>query len=444
MKNNQFKRMISQLAFVLILVLTACGPSAQAPVASVFAPSCPDIWIGAVIAGSETVGGAEQKLGYEMALSEINREGGIQTCKVQLYYPPDGETLNPDSAQIAMLELVQKDVVAIVGATSPNATKRAAALANYFKTPFLISSDTGDDTILTGTQWLFRIPPQNKAYASTAFDMAKANMSGTANVAVLFEKSEYGESAAVAAGTAVINHGLNLVSYQRFDPVQADYTAIFSSLTGGATDIVYLISTNPLQARDMLRALRNPQSVVKNLAFASLGLTLIIGNGSGFTNSQFLYDNAGALSTELSNLVITVPWQADLPWKGNDQFANNLKTYQQSSSGSKIQAVPQVVESYTALKVLAQALNQVALEDKNWRSKFSGRTGLPAYRETLAKKLRSPQAGSWETLLGPLSFDAEGQNTQTEIPLVQAIDGKLITVYPDKYKTHDLVFVKGW
>ncbi len=429
---------------ILLLTLAACAPGVPTQLPALAKASCPPIRIGAVIADSDTQGGNEQRQGYELALAEINKEGGVQTCPVELVFPPDGETLNPDSAQIAMLELVDKNVAAIVGATSPNATKRAAALANYFKIPFMIAGDAGDDVILTGTQWLFRIPPKNKAYASSAFDMVKNVTSGQANVSILFEQTEYGESAAVAAGSAVLNHGLHLASYQRYDPVQVDYAALFSNLQNAATDVVYVISTNPAQAGEMVQALRKPQSVAKDFSLASLGLTMVIGNGSGFTSSAFLYDSAGKLSPDLENLIITVPWQADLPWKANENFSANLKAYQMSSKLAAVQPVSRVVEAYTALRVLVKAMNELPASTPDWAAKLATQDGMSAYRDSLAKTLRAPQGGSWETPMGQISFDAEGQNSIQETPLVQVIDGALTTVYPDKYKQHDLVYTQGW
>ena len=252
----------------------------------------------------------------------------------------------PNTDEIAMLELVEQDVIGIVGATSTNATKRAAALANYFKIPFLISSDTGDDVTLTGTQWLFRIPPQNKTYATVAFDMIKANMTGRANIAILYEHSEYGESAAVAAGTAVLNHGLNLVSYQGYNLVQPDLATIMTDIKDASTDIVYLISTDPQQARLLLNALRTPQTAVKNFPVGSLGLSMVIGNGSGFTSRDFLYDKDGKLTSSLESIFVTSAWSADMPYHGSGKFGYDLTAFRQTKGNSS--AIPPVVRNVEA------------------------------------------------------------------------------------------------
>jgi ABC-type branched-subunit amino acid transport system substrate-binding protein len=237
---------------------------------------------------------------------------------------------------------------------------------------------------------------------------------------------------------------LNLASYQGYNPVQADYASILNNLKNAAVDVVYLISTDPIQATTMINAFRNPQSVAKNIPFASLEITMVIGNGSGFTSHHFLYDTNGNLAASLENLFVTVPWHDDLPWAGSAQFPANVKAYQQATLGeAALQSVSRVVEAYTALKVAVNALNELVTKTPDWQGKLSTRENLTIFRDELVKVLRSPQGQSWVSLMGPISFDTEGQNPQEAI-LVQVIDGKLMTVYPEKYKVHDIIFTKGW
>ena len=425
-----------RISLVLTLLLAACT-AGNPPFKSSSTPTkavCPSIRVGVVIASSDTIGGQEQKEGYELALSEINRAGGVQSCPVELSYPAEGESAAPDSAQIAMLDLVQKDVIAVVGATSTDATKRAAALANYFKIPFLVSSDTGDDITETGTQWLFRVPPQNKVYAAVAFDMVKGTLSAPVNIAVLYEHSEYGESAAVAAAAAALNRDLRLVSYQGFATDLVDYSTIMQNLKSSAADVVYLIDSNPAQAQAMLKAFRD----------SYLGITMVIGNGSGFTSHDFLYDQSGNLAVGMENLFITVPWSADLPRKGNPQLASDLIAFRKVNGiTSSYPPVAQLVEAYTALKITANAINDVVKASPDWLAKLSNRENLPTFRDTLAQSLRTTKDSSRETLLGSIVFDTEGQNTQDAF-LIEIIDGKLMTVYPKQYAVHEPVYVKGW
>ncbi len=416
MKKFQFSlRMIVLLG----LLLAACNQVATPtlPGAAVSQASCPLIQVGVVIAGSDTEGGAEQLQGYEMALAEINAAGGIKTCPLSLYYPPDKETLNPESAQIAMLDLIQQNVVAVAGATSTNATKRAAALANYFKIPFLISSDTGDDVMETGTTWLFRVPPPNSQYAGAAFDLVKATTQTQVDVAILFEQSEFGWSAATTAGQSVLDHGLSLVLYKGYDPNTADSAPIVADLNNAQPDVVYLISSGTPLAWTLLNASQEP----------SLPAHTTIANGSGFTSSEFLYDDSGNLNSGLENVFLTVPWKRELP--RSLKFVEDLKSHQLKNNVDQIPPVSRIVEAYSALKLVASALNQLPDYDANWKAKLNSADGTAKFREELAKVLRTPPTGSWDTLMGPILFDDKGQNQQ-DVMLVQVRGGKITTVFP--------------
>ena len=140
-----------------------------------------------------------------------------------------------------------------------------------------------------------------------------------------------------------------------------------------------------------------------------------------------------------------MPWYQDLPWKGSADFGATLKTFQQSrQEAAQVLPVTRIMEAYTTLKVMAKALNELASATPDWRTRITNLTTLATFRESLAKQLRAPQAGAWESLMGPITFDTEGQNTLLDPPLVQVITGKLMTVFPDKYKVHDVVYNLGW
>lgn len=410
-----------RVSLVITLLLAACT-TVSSPFkssSSLTKPGCPPIRVGVVIAASDMVGGEEQKEGYELALSEINRAGGVQKCPVELSYPSEGESADPDSAQIAMLELTQKDVLAVMGATSTDATKRAAALANYFKIPFLVSSDTGDDIIETGTQWLFRVPPQNKAYAAVAFDKVKET-SLPVNIAILYEHTEYGESAAVAAGAAALNRDLHLAIYQGFPTDLVDYSTMMQNLKSSGANVVYLIVSSPNQALEILKAFEDN----------ALGLTMIIGNGSGFTSHDFLYDEAGNLILDTKNLFITAPWSVDPSREGNPELASSLTAFRKATRiAPSYPPVTRLVEAYTTLKIVVNAMNDAVKASPDWLNKLSSRENLQGFREALAQALRSTRDSSRETLLGQVVFDTEGQNTHDAF-LIGIIDGELRTIYP--------------
>ena len=484
-----------QILLILALCLSGCSTPSAEPVSV----SCPQVKIGVIIAENSELG-KEQKMGYEVAANEINQQAQEQkSCPVKLVYK--NETADPSSTQNAMRELITEDrVVAVVGGTTSGSTKRSAALANYLQIPFVVSTDTGDDVTETGTQWLFRIPPTNEAYALAALGLTKSislvlepvlpelvpiaptlvltpvaaapnvTLTPTATlpptptpappvrvslrkVSIVYEHSEYGESAAVVAGNLALQQGLTLEVYQGFFPNQIDFnsilnpTAIPVSVQGGdlsATpttpvvtgrssnyhEVVYLISSDPVQAEQLYQAVKS-QAV------------LVIGIGPGFTSHSFLFDNTGRLKTTgREKLVIGMSWNRDVSFSGVDisPVESGLQDYQKLNNLAKLPLSTQVIEAYTTLKVVMDAVNATLERNPTWKADLaSPGINLTPFCDLLAKTLRSPQAPGWDTLMGPIMFDTEGQNAQPTL-LVQIINGQLTTVYPDAYKKSSVVY----
>ncbi|MDD1749712.1 MAG: ABC transporter substrate-binding protein [Methanothrix sp.] len=417
------------ICLVLALVLSACNTAATNN------KSCPPLAVGVVVAGSDVSGGQEQREGYELALSEINQAGGVLGCPVSLVYQSEGDSANPDDAQVAMLNLSDQGVLAVLGSTSNDATKRVAAISSYFKIPVLVATETGDDILTLGSSWVFRIPPANKTAAGAAFDMVKATLGSQVNLAILYEHTEYGESAATAAGQAALNRGLRLVEYLGYFPAAIDYAAILAEIKSTTPDVIYLINSDPKQALDMITTFQGQY----------LGVTMMIGNGSGFTSRDFLYDKDGKLTSSLESIFVTSAWSADLPYHGSGKFGYDLTAFRQTKGDSS--AIPPVVrnvEAYTALHVAVDAIDgQLKNSSDTWLEKLAKPENLPAFREALAAGLRAFKGSTYQTLFGPLEFDTEGQNKLDSVVL-QIQGGKLVTVYPPSLAVQAPAYTKGW
>lgn len=110
------ERLISQLRkgriliLLLVFILPACASGKSAS-----SQQCLPIRIGVVLADESQENGREQKQGYEMALAEINQAGGVQGCPVELIYKNEGEQSDAETAQVAVLQLADENVLAILG-----------------------------------------------------------------------------------------------------------------------------------------------------------------------------------------------------------------------------------------------------------------------------------------------------------------------------------------
>ncbi len=418
-----------RIFLALVFLLSACRPAAATP-----SIACPPLLVGVVVAENGVSGAQEQRDGYELALSEVNQAGGVQNCPVRLVYESEGSLANPDDAQVAMLNLSDQGVLAVLGSTTNNAAKRVAAISSYFKIPVLISTETGDDILEVGTSWVFRLPPTNKSAAGVAFDMVKATIGSQVSLAIIYEHTEYGESAAVAAGQAALDRSLRLVDYQGYFPEAIDFATILEQLKSTNPDVIYLVNSDPRQAAELVDALQGQY----------LGVTMMIGSGAGFTSPDFLYDKDGRLSPP-ENFFITSAWSADLPYHSTSKFGYDLAAYRQAKGNkSAIPAVVSNVEAYTALHAAVDGIAELLGNSRDgWPEKLSNPENLPAFRDALAATLRGFKGSAHPTLLGSLEFDTTGQNKVDAI-LLQAAGGKLATVYPPALAVQQPAYTKGW
>jgi ABC-type branched-subunit amino acid transport system substrate-binding protein len=419
----------NSLFLLLLFILSGCSFGK-----STLPEKCLPIRIGVLIADENQERGFEQKKGYEMALAEINQDGGIQGCQIELIYKNEGEETDTESAQVSVLQLADENVIAIIGGTTNNPTMRAAAIASYFKVPFLIPSPTSDEITQRGNQWIFRLRATNDTDARTAFEMVRSELGTGANVVILYEQSPYGESSAVVAATAALAQDLNVNGYFSFTTQSSDLSSLAEQVVELGPEVVYIISSGQEQTVNVLGALRSQR----------FSTNMMIGHGPGFTERSFLYDGNEEIFDNLNNIILVANWSTDLPWAGMDRFIEDFKIYSQQAEYNNTLPVIRNVETYTALHLVADALEglKLTVSDSKNEPELTGET-LKEFRESLTNQLRNLNADQRETLFGTVSFDGTGQNRQSSI-LVQVMNGKIVTVYPSRYALQSPYYIGGW
>jgi hypothetical protein len=95
--------------------------------------------------------------------------GWVPACSDRL------ESAQSDEVQVAVRELVEDEkVLALVGATSNEATMRAASLVNFFNLPMIVPTAGGDNLLPSNNLWAFRLSAPGSDYAS--YDRYAANL----------------------------------------------------------------------------------------------------------------------------------------------------------------------------------------------------------------------------------------------------------------------------
>ena len=354
----------------------------------------------------------EQHMGFALAnnteiFSEVifpegNRQDDVQTAVRKMV---EGQAEGPASG-------ASDPVLTMLGATSNEASTRAAALANFFNVPMLIPSASGDNLLPENNLWAFQLSAPNSAYANYILGtvLTKQTLSfGLEDdflpelpIAILYEQNTYGESAAVTTATAAMQQEFEIVVYEKFDaenPSASRLRSFVNTVSDLDAQVVFIISSNPDIAQALVQTfsdLINPQA-----------MPLIVGISSGFTSEEFLASTQAEKVFVLRQQINA----ANCPAQTDSLYA---------------------AQNYAAIKLLKYAVEEAnrSVEDKG---KFSleSKEEIALYREAVRDTLKA--ADLQLPCFGQVAFDNTGQNKFLNFEIVIVVDTKVQNITPEEF-----------
>jgi branched-chain amino acid transport system substrate-binding protein len=134
------------------------------------------------------------RMGWQLALDEINAKGGVLGRKLEIISREDGGT--PSDATRVAEELVTREGVSFLfGSFLSNVGVAMADFANQKKVVYIAAEPLTDAiTMAQGNRYTFRVRPSNYMQVGMLMDRAKA--SGAKRWAIVAPNYEYGQSAA--------------------------------------------------------------------------------------------------------------------------------------------------------------------------------------------------------------------------------------------------------
>ena len=229
MKTKTFRFAILLLVLLLASLITSgCQQSSEAE---------EPLRIGAIfpLTGAAAESGIGEKKGLEMALEEINANGGINGKPVELIVY-DSKT-SGDEARLAGEKLIFQDKVpVIVTAISPEALA-IIDLVEENKVAMLTTSRTPSVTDDPKYTYTFRWAPTNDTlFPYLAEDLAKL---GVAKIAILNESGPYGTTAATAMCDCAEDEGLQIVYDTKYDVSATDFSSYITAVKASDADAIF-------------------------------------------------------------------------------------------------------------------------------------------------------------------------------------------------------------
>jgi branched-chain amino acid transport system substrate-binding protein len=405
------KKIVSVIMICLLILLSACSSGASG--------DSETLKVGALfpLSGGLALLGEESYRGVELAVEEINKNGGIAGGKkVKLV---TGDAVDADAAQAEANRLInQENIKTIVGSFSSSISFAASEVAERSGVLYWELGATSDTITDRKYKYILRTNPSASYFAKTHIDFIKEVVAKKLGkelrdikVGIVYEDSAAGPPIANATAKLAKDEGINIVTKIGYSPGSNDLSSVILKLKEAAPDVLVAVS----YLNDGI--LLTKQS--KELGFK---VPVFIGSGGGHTMADF----AEAVG-DLSNGIFDVDFPQYLinpeATPGIEEFIKNYKEKYgtEPRSGHSL-------ANYMGMKVVLDVLDK------------TGEVDPDKLKETALKYKAKP--GSTVTGWG-VDFDKEnGQNLLGKFYVHQWINGELKTVWPEDVAVEEPQFGK--
>ena len=381
MKSKVWQLMIGIMAFSLLL--TACGgatptqaPAAtEAPVATE-APAGPPIKIGASLplTGRMSEPGSAAKQGYEVWAEIVNASGGILGRQVELTIVDNASDQDTAVADYEKLITVDK-VDLVVGPFSSLLVIATSEVAARYGYAFVEPAGGAPDVFNRGLNNLFFAQPapgDEQAIPFSDYILALPDDQRPKTFAVVSQDDPFTLGVMDGVKASLTEAGIELV----FDEIYAPETTDFSSIAIQVADLDPDLIVGGTQLEDAVGQIR---------AYQEAGYQP---RGAYFTTGPSLpVPFREGLGTATEGVFASISW---FPEAEEYQNADMVAKYVEMFGGNAGDIPEDVANAFTVGQVLQQAVEKIGSLDN------------AALIEELHK-------GTYQTVVGPLSFDEVGR-----------------------------------
>jgi branched-chain amino acid transport system substrate-binding protein len=351
--------------------------------------------------------GAQQKFGeiennsFLMGMEEINAAGGVNGRPIELLIEDDTSKIAIGRSAAEKL-ILQDKVIVLTGGYSSDVTFAMAAVAQYRKVPFLITTGAADEITELGADYVFRLnqPVSEYARALTEFLQQVVKPKG---VVILFEKSLFGQSGSREFAEQAFELDWKILMNEGYEAGTVDFKVLLIKAKSAKPDVVYMISY-----------VKEAALLVQQSKALGFKPKVFAGAAAGFTLPEF----SKLAGDAVENVYSATLWTPQVLYPGaREYYSNYMKKF-----GSETEY--HGAEAYASVYVVADALK---------RAKELTPKGV---RDALAKT-------GMMTAFGPVKFTSYDRKTQqNSLPtyLVQWQKGVMETVWPQIVATKVYIY----
>lgn len=335
------------------------------------------IGVAGPITGDLAAFGEQLKRGAEMAVADINAAGGVNGQKLELTIADD--RCDPKEARSAAEKLANQKVVFVAGHFCSGSSIPASEV--YKEEGILQISPASTNPVFTerGYQNVFRVCGRDDQQGMVAGTYIAQHFKGK-NVAVVHDKSQYGKGLADETQKQLHKIGIKEVMYEAINPKEKDYSALVSKLKQANVDIIYFGGYHP-----------------------EAGLIVKQSREQGF-NAQLMSGDA-LVDKEFWAIAQKAGEGTLMTFDADPRKDPRSAAVVQKFKAQGYEPEGYTLYTYAAVQVFANA----------------AKAAKSTKHEDLLKAVK---AGSFDTVLGPIKFDAKGDVSNPAYKVYVWKDGK--------------------
>jgi branched-chain amino acid transport system substrate-binding protein len=343
------------LLLLVVLVFTGCG---QEP-----APQGDTIKLGTVgpLSGNTATYGVSTKRGVEIAVEEINQNGGINGKTITLV-SEDSKGDQAEAANATQKLVSQDKVAAIVGAVLSSETLAAAPIANDAGVPMISSSSTAPGIPDVGP-FIFRNCIADEVQADQLAEYA-VNELGFSKYAILYTKNDYGEALKDTFEAKLEELGKKALIIESYVDGDNDFNAQITKIANQKPEAIYIGGYYTEAAKIAQQAKQK-------------GLDVVILGGDGFYSPKLIELGGEAIE----GAVFTAGFYDKDPAENVQKFVTAFK--------AKFNEDPDMfaAQAYDAAMIVIEAMKQAGADSQAIQAEmakikdFPGITGNTSFAE---------------------------------------------------------------
>jgi branched-chain amino acid transport system substrate-binding protein len=191
------------------------------------------------VSGPGAVYGIPERDAVQVVADEINKKGGVNGRKIELYVYD--EATNPTESARGIVDLIQRDkVVAIIGSSMGSGTLAAGPSALRFQVPIMAPNGTISVTNKEHAfyPWVFRNMTSDTLNTKEMFERATAK--GAKKIAIFHQEDAYGKETADYIQRLAKEKGIEVVTVASAPMKAIDVVAQATRIRNAEPDVVLL------------------------------------------------------------------------------------------------------------------------------------------------------------------------------------------------------------